>query len=89
MGVPWGTLKLMFLQPDFMLRQKSFSREAVLMIWKPSSPPKVEGFQYRGLQMGLARSPFTLHGPPILTMERGVTEGPERSVTRPEEGRWC
>ncbi|MPC39837.1 hypothetical protein E2C01_033386 [Portunus trituberculatus] len=34
--------------------------------------------------MGLASSPFTLQGPPILTMDSGVTEGPGRSVTRPE-----
>lgn len=58
--------------------------EAVLMMLKPASPPKVEGFQYLGEQMGLARRPLTLQGPPVLTMVRGVTEGPGRSARRPE-----
>ena len=57
-----------------MFWQKSFSMLAVLMMSKPTSPPKVDGFQYCGLEMGLDIIPLTANGPPMLTIVNGVTE---------------
>ena len=50
---------------------------------KPTSPPNVDGFHQAGLQIGFAMRPLTLYGPPMLTILRGVRDGPGSSARRP------
>lgn len=84
-GVSAGTVN--FILSHFvlstMLRQKSFFSDASLIILNPTSPPKVEGFQYLGLPTGFEIKPLTLQGPPTFTIVSGVRDGLDLSTNRP------